>query len=119
MAKAISVRCPDHSDPFECPDSLIWYSVSGFTSPVRRISNDGHTGDPMKVKVEIGHARRHGSSLRDGELWTNILPEARRRRQGVRLSVAIKNAKALRFYERLEFHRGGLSETHTTMECAP
>ena len=29
MSDALTNRCPEHSDPFDCPDALICYSAEG------------------------------------------------------------------------------------------
>ena len=49
----------------------------------------------------------------------DVIAAAHSRRKSVRLSVALKNDRAFRLYERLGFRPTGRSDTHNHMECAP
>jgi ribosomal protein S18 acetylase RimI-like enzyme len=49
----------------------------------------------------------------------DIIALAHADRKAVRLSVALKNERALRLYERLGFRRAGQSDTHNLLEIEP
>ena len=72
--------------------------------------------------VEVAEIQVHPTHQNRGlgsRVLTDIIVDAHRRRKCVRLSLGLKNEKALRLYERLGFRRVGQSETHTHMECRP
>ena len=72
--------------------------------------------------VEVGEIQIQPSHQNRG-VGTNVLKDviadAHQRGKSVRLRVGLKNAKALRLYERLGFRRVTETETHHHMVCEP
>ena len=70
--------------------------------------------------VEVGELQidpHHQNRGVGTSVLLDVISNAHARRRDVRLSVGLKNEKAIRLYERLGFRSVGRSDTHLHMEC--
>ena len=72
--------------------------------------------------VEIGELQiqpSHQNRAIGGRILNDIVDQAHKRGKSVRLSVALKNEQAYRFYQRYGFRLVSTTETHTQLQCEP
>jgi ribosomal protein S18 acetylase RimI-like enzyme len=72
--------------------------------------------------VEIGELQiqpSHQNREIGGRVLSDIVNQAHKRGKSVKLSVALKNDRAYRFYQRYGFREVSKTETHHQLQCEP
>ena len=89
--------------------------VDGVPVGMLQLIANSDTVDIHELQIDPSHQSRGlGTSV-----LTDVVSDASARGRTVRLSVGLKNQKAIRLYERLGFVSQGQSETHLHMTYRP
>jgi ribosomal protein S18 acetylase RimI-like enzyme len=89
--------------------------VEGIDAGMVQLFDEPDAVDVAEIQVHPAQQNRGIGS----RVLMDVIINSHRSRKCVRLSVGLKNERALRLYERLGFRRVAQSETHNHMECRP